>query len=370
MEYKVPFVDFPKQYRTYEDELIAAIKKVLSRGDLVLRGDVERYEQNIANFLGLRYAVGVNSCTDAMHLTLLAAGIKPGDEVITVAHTFLATIAVIVHCGAAPVLVDVCDDQNMNVDLVEEAITPRTKAIIPVHLNGRACDMGKLMKIASTHNLLVIEDAAQALGATFDGKKAGSFGVASCFSFYPAKSLGAYGDAGITATDSEEIVDKIRLYRDHGRQTKDDFVLFGFNSRLDNLQAAILNVKIKYFPGWVERRREVASMYQQGLSDIPNLQLPPPPESDGPYYDTFQNYVIRAQDRDKLHAYLTESGIETLIIWPKPMHHQMALNLSHFQLPVTEQLAQEVVSLPMNSELSNEQVELVIESVRKFYTGK
>ena len=367
MGYKVPFVDFPKQYRTYKEEIIAAIEEVLSKGDLILREEVVQFEHNIANFLGLRYAVGVNSCTDAMYLSLLAVGIKPGDEVITVAHTFLATIADIVHCGAIPVLVDVGDDYNMNVDLVEEVVTSRTKAILPVHLNGRVCDMGKLMKIASKHNLLIIEDAAQALGATFDGKKAGSFGVTGCFSFYPAKSLGAAGDAGIVVTNSEEIADQIRLYRDHGRQAKDDFVLYGFNSRLDNLQAAILNVKFKYLPSWIERRREVASMYHQGLSDLSYLRLPPP-ESDGHYFDTFQNYVIRAQDRDKLAAYLAESGVETLISWPKPMHHQKALNLSHFRLPVTEQLSGEVLSLPMNTELTNEQVEFVIESVRKFYT--
>jgi dTDP-4-amino-4,6-dideoxygalactose transaminase len=368
MGYKVPFVDFPKQYRTYEEEIIAAIKSVLSRGDLILREEVVQFEHNIANFLGLRYAVGVNSGTDAMYLSLLAVGIKPGDEVITVAHTFLATIADIVHCGATPVLVDVGDDYNMNVDLVEAAVTSRTKAILPVHLNGRVCDMGKLMKIASKHNLRVIEDAAQALGAAFDGKKAGSFGVTGCFSFYPAKSLGAAGDAGIVVTSSAGIADQIRLYRDHGRQAKADFVLYGFNSRLDNLQAAILNVKFKYLPRWIERRREVASLYHQGLSDLPYLRLPPSPQSDGHYFDTFQNYVIRAQDRDKLYTHLAESGVETLISWPKPMHHQKALNLSHFRLPVTEQLAREVLSLPMNAELTNEQVELVIESVRKFYT--
>lgn len=367
MEYKVPFVDFPKHYYTYEDELIAAIKNVLSKGDLILRGAVSQFEHDIASFLGVRYAVGVNSCTDAMYFSLLAAGVGSGDEVTTVAHTFVATVADIVHCGATPILVDVGDDHNMNIDLIEEAITPRTKAIMPVHLNGRVCDMGKLMKIASQHNLLVIEDAAQALGATFDGKKAGSFGVAGCFSFYPAKSLGAAGDAGIIVTDSEEIAEQARLYRDHGRETKEDTALFGYNSRLDNLQAAILNVKFKYLPQWIERRRELANIYQQGLCDLPYLRLPPPPESDDRYFDTYQNYVIRAQDRDKLFAYLAESGIETLISWPKPMHHQKALNLSHFHLPMTEQLSREVLSLPMNTELTNDQVELVIDSVRRFY---
>ena len=367
MKYKVPFVDYAKQYRTYEEEIIGAIKKVLSKGDLILREEVKQFEQNIADYLGVRYAVGLNSCTDAMYLSLLAVGIKPGDEVITVAHTFVATVADIVHCGATPILVDIGDDHVMNVALVEETITSRTKAIIPVHLNGRTCNMEKLMKIASEYNLLVIEDAAQALGATFDGKKAGSFGATGCFSFYPAKCLGSFGDAGIVVTNSEEIAEKARLYRNHGQQTKNEIVLFGFNSRLDNLQAAILNVKFKYLSSWIDRRREVANMYHCGLSDLPYLRLPPPPESGTRYFDTYQNYAIRTQDRDKLAAYLSESGVETLILWAKPMQHQKALNLSHFSLPMTEQLSKEVLSLPMNTKLSNEQVEFVMDSVRKFY---
>ena len=367
MKYKVPFVDYAKQYRTYEEEIIGAVKKVLSKGDLILREEVRQFEHNIADFLGVHYAVGLNSCTDAMYLSLLAVGIKPGDEVITVAHTFVATVADIVHCGATPILVDIGDDHVMNADLIEGVITPRTKAIMPVHLNGRACNMEKLMKIASEHNLLVIEDAAQALGATFNDKKAGSFGVTGCFSFYPAKCLGSFGDAGIVVTNSEEIAEKARLYRNHGQQTKNEIILFGFNSRLDNLQAAILNVKFNYLPGWIERRREVANIYHQGLSDLPYLKLPPAPESGGHHFDTYQNYVIRAENRDKLAAYLSESGIETLILWAKPIHRQKALNLSHFRLPVTEQLAKEVLSLPMNTELSNEQVEFVIGSIRKFY---
>jgi len=367
MKYIVPFVDYPKHYHLYEEEIMAAIKAVLFKGDLILREEVTQFEHNIASFLGSRYGIGVNSGTDSIYFSLLAIGFKPGDEIITVAHTFVATVATIVHCGTTPILVDIGDDYNMNVDLVEEAITPRTKAIMPVHLNGRTCDMEKLMKIASKHNLVVIEDAAQALGATFDGKKAGSLGLTGCFSLYPAKGLGAAGDAGITVTNSEEIAEQIRLYRNHGRQSEDDIALFGFNSRLDNLQAAILNVKFKYLPSWIERRREVASLYQQGLSNLPCLRLPPPPESGSRYFDTYQNYVIRAQDREKLAAYLTESDVETLIAWPKPMHHQKALNLSHFSLPVTEQLSKEVLSLPMNTELSNEQVEFVIDSICRFY---
>ncbi|HUT68644.1 MAG TPA: DegT/DnrJ/EryC1/StrS family aminotransferase [Dehalococcoidales bacterium] len=367
MPYKVPFVNYRKYYRIHEEEIKATLHRVLSHGDLILREDVTKLENSISGYLGLRYGVGTNSGTDALYLSLLAAGIGHGDEVVTVGHTFLATIAVIVHCGATPVLIDIGEDFNMNVDLLEAAITPRTRAVMPVHLNGRLCDMEKLISVASAHHLIVIEDAAQALGATFDGKKAGSFGLAAGFSFYPAKSLGAYGDAGMAVANDEEIDHRIRLYRDHGRETKEDFVLYGFNSRLDNLQAAILNMKFKYFPQWIERRREIAMMYQEGLTGIAQLKLPPPPETGSRYFDTYQNYVIQAPERDKLATFLKDAGVETLIFVPKPYHFQPALKLSQFRLPITERVAGEALSLPMYPELDNRQVEIVVDSVRKFF---
>ena len=370
MAYKVPFVDYPKQYRSMEKEIDTAIKKVLSNGDFILREQLRQFENNIALFSGVNYGVGLNSGTDALYLSLLAAGIGYGDEVITVAHTFLATVGAIVNCGAKPVLIDVRQDFNMSAENVEKAITPQTKAIIPVHLNGRLCDMRKLMDIAARHNLIVIEDAAQALGATFDGKKAGSFGLTGCFSFYPAKVLGTAGDGGLVTTNDEEIAKKIRALRDNGRVTgSDEVVCYGFNSRLDNLHAAILDVKLKHLPTWIERRREIAGIYHQGLSNISQLQLqlPPPPQVDDHYFDVFQNYVIRTKRRDKLADHLKENGIEILISWPIPMNHQKALELSHFKLPETEAISEEVLSLPMYPELSEEQVEYVIQTIRNFY---
>lgn len=366
MSYKVPIIDYPTHYHRLESEIDAAIKEVLSRGDLILREQVRQLEGNIASFLGVDYAVGVNSCTDAMHLSLRAAGLGRGDEVITVSHTFIATVAVIVHCGTTPILVDVGEDFNMDVGQLEEAISPRTKAILPVHLNGRCCDMEKLMDIALRHNLIVIEDAAQALGASVNGKKAGTFGLVGCFSFYPAKILGAAGDGGLVVTNDKKLAEKIRLFRDHGRETKEDIAFFGFNSRLDNLQAAILNVKFSYLSGWIERRRELAQLYHEGLANIPALKLPPPPEPQGQYFDVYQNYVVRAQERDRLVEHLRQRGIETLVSLAKPIHSQKALGLGHFRLPMTEQLSKEVVSLPMYAELSNEQVEYVVDSVREF----
>lgn len=371
MMYKVPFVNYPDHYRRIWDEVMEAITETLSKGDLMLRGQLRQFEQDITSFVGAKYGVGVNSGTDAQFLSLKAIGIGPGDEVITVAHTFVSTVAGIIHNGAKPVLVDVGNDMNMDVEQVEQVISPRTKAIIPVHLNGRMCDMGRLMEIAAKHDLIVIEDAAQALGAGFDGKKAGSFGVTSFFSFYPAKILGAAGDAGLVATNDEEIAEKIRLLRDNGQQrATGEYLFYGFNSRLDNVQAAILNVKLKHLPEWINRRRELASLYNKGLSELQDLTLPPSAQSNGRFFDVYQNYVIRCKERDKLVAHLRESGIEILISWPKPMHHHEALGLKHFNLPRTEQISKEVLSLPMYPELSDEQVEYVTETISKFLKGK
>jgi dTDP-4-amino-4,6-dideoxygalactose transaminase len=368
MVYKVPFVNYPEHYRRMWNEVTGAISEALSKGDLILRGQLKQFENDIASFIGVKYAVGLNSGTDAMFLSLKAAGIGLGDEVITVAHTFVATISAIVYCGAKPILVDVGEDMNMDVEQVEQKICPKTKAILPVDLNGRLCNMGKLMEIADEHNLIIIEDAAQALGASFNGKKAGSFGLTGCFSLYPAKILGAAGDGGFATTNDEKVKEKICLLRDHGQDRKTGKILFyGFNSRLDNLQAAILNVKLKYVPEWNERRRELANFYHKGLSDLRDIKLPPPPRSDSRFFDVYQNYVIRSKKRDQLVEYLRESGVEVLVSWPKPLHHHKALGLGKFHLPKTEQISKEVLSLPMYPELSDEQVEFVIEVIHDFY---
>lgn len=365
MKNKVPFVNYPLQYKNQEKEIDGAIKRVLVNGDLILRQDVEDFEKNMAGFLGVEYGVGVNSCTDALILSLRAAGIKEGDEVITVSHTFFATIEAIRHCQATPVLVEVGEDFVMDVSKVEQAITGKTKAIIPVHLNGHMVDMEKLMEIAKKHNLIVIEDAAQALGATLNGKMAGSFGLAGCFSFYPAKLLGAYGDAGIVCTDNADFAEKVRLLRNHGVKSKTEIVLYGFTSRLDNLQAAVLNVKFKCVPQWIERRQKIAEIYKNGLSGTGRIKLPP--DSGIRFYDVFQNYVIRAEKRDELFNFLKEKGVETLIKDAVPNHFHKDLGLSHFKLPLTEQLSKEVISLPMYPELTDEQMDYVMGCIKEFY---
>ena len=367
MAYKVPFVNYRLQYKNLEKEIDAAIKDVLNRGDLILRKDVEDFEKKLASFLGVKYAVGVNSCTDAMILSLKAAGIGPGDEVITVSHTFFATIEAIYQVGAKPILVDIREDFLMDPEKIESVISEKTRAILPVHLNGRVCEMDKIMAIAQKNNLIVIEDAAQALGAKFNGKIAGSFSLAGCFSFYPAKLLGAAGDGGAVVTDDLVMAEKIRLFRNHGQKTKTEIVCYGETSRLDNLQAAILNVKFKYVNEWIEKRREIAKIYNRELSEIPEIKLPPAPDAHPKYFDIYQNYVIRAQKRDEFYDYLKEKGVETLIKDPVANHLHPQLGLSHFKLPLTEKLAKEVISLPMYPELTMDQLQYVIKSVQEFY---
>jgi dTDP-4-amino-4,6-dideoxygalactose transaminase len=366
MAYKVRFVNYPRQYQQHKREFDGVFEEIMSGGDFILRRHVEEFEKRIAEYVGTKYAIGVNTGTDALYLSARALGFGPGDEVITVAHTFVATVGAIVQCGATPVLIDIRDDFNMDANQIEAAITSKTKGIIPVHLNGHACNMDKIMDIANKYHLRIIEDAAQALGAKFKGKRCASFGDTGIFSFYPAKVLGTAGDGGMVCTSDDGLARKIRAFRDNGRVESVDVVeCFGWCTRLDNLHAALLNMKFNYFEPWIKRRREVAKMYDGGLSDIPELALPPRSNSD--YFDVYQNYVIRTEQRDKLLAHLQKSGVEVLISWRVPMHRQKALRLSHFKLPMTERISAEVISLPMYPELTDEEVEFVIEAVKNFF---
>lgn len=368
MKYKVPFVDVPAHFESIEGEVMDVIRKVVMRGNLILRDELREFEAQIARLVGTRYAVGVNSGTDALHLTLRALGIKHGDEVVTVSHTCVATIAAIVNTGAIPVLVDVADDFNMDMAKLEDAITSRTRVIVPVHLNGRACDMSRLQAISKKHGVQIVEDCAQALGAQFAMRMVGSFGRAGCFSLYPFKMLGAFGDGGIVTTDDPAVAKKVSLLRDYGEDRETGEVLyFGFNSRLDNLQAAVLNVKLKYFPAWVERRREVSRIYQAGLSDIRQLVLPH--FRGEAWTDVYMNYAVRAERRDELSAYLKTHGVEPLtpISLVTPVHRHKALKLDHFFLPMTDRIAREFLYLPISPELTDEQIRYVIQCIRDFY---
>ncbi|MBN2373812.1 DegT/DnrJ/EryC1/StrS family aminotransferase [bacterium] len=366
MAYKVRFVNYPRQYQQLKGKFDGVFEEVMSGGDFIMRGQLERFEKKVAEYVGTRHAIGVNTGTDALYLSAHALGFGPGDEVITVAHTFVATVGAIVQCGATPVLVDIRDDFNMDVGRIEAAITSKTKGIIPVHLNGHACDMEGIMEIASRYNLRVIEDAAQALGAQFKGRRCASFGDTGIFSFYPAKMLGAAGDGGMVCTNDDVLARKIRAFRDNGRVDSVEVIeCFGWCTRLDNLQAAILDMKFGYFDGWIERRREIARMYDEGLSGVGDIITHP--RANGDFFDVYQNYVIRSGHRDALVKHLRGSGIEVLISWPVPVHKQKALGLGHFNLPVTERISREVVSLPMYPELTGEEAEMVIDAVRGFY---
>jgi dTDP-4-amino-4,6-dideoxygalactose transaminase len=366
MAYKVRFVNFPRQYQQLKKEFNGVFEEIMSGGDFILRRHVEEFEKRIAEYVGTKYAIGVNTGTDALYLSARALGFGPGDEVITVAHTFVATVGAIVQCGATPVLVDITDDFNIDVNQIETAITSRTKGIIPVHLNGHSCNMGKIMEIAQKHRLKVIEDAAQALGAKFKDRRCASFGDTGIFSFYPAKVLGTAGDGGLVCTNDDGLARRIRAFRDNGRVESVDVVeCFGWCTRLDNLHAALLNMKFNYFEQWIKRRREVAKMYDEGLSDIPEVIRPPISKSD--YFDVYQNYVIRTEQRDKLVAHLQKSGIEVLVSWRVPMHKQKALGLDRFKLPVTERISAEVISLPMYPELTDEELEFVMDAVKNFF---
>ncbi len=368
MSRSVRFVDYPLQFAQMEGEILGTIRETLRGGDLILRRQTEAFEANLAAFCGTRYAVGLSNCTDALHLALRAAGIGAGDEVITSSHTFVATAAAIVHAGARPVLVEVGADHNVDPSAIAEAITPRTRAIIPVSLNGRCCDLPRIKAIADRNDLILIEDSAQALGASVAGKKAGSWGLAGCFSFYPAKLLGAYGDAGALVTDDADLAERVRLLRNHGRTPDGRIALWSFNCRIDNLQAALLDVKLRHLPAWLARRRAIAAIYHAELSVLPMLVLPPPPVEDGERYDVYQNYEIEAPDRDGLVSHLKASGVDTLLPWGGKAVHEFAdLHLGEFHLPRTERIMRSSLMLPMFPELQDDEVRYVARAVRSFY---
>lgn len=366
MSYKVPFVNPRQAYRRIKPEIDAAIDDCVSNGDYIMRRHLKDFEEQFAQFCGAKYCVGVNSGYHALALSMMAARIGAGHEVITVAHTFVASVSAIVHTGATPVLVEVGADRLMDMDAVERAITARTKAIMPVHLDGRMCDMARLEKIADKYRLQIIEDAAQAIGACFNGKRAGSFGTAGCFSFYPFKMLGCYGDGGAVTTNDPSIARAVTLLRFNGedRQTG-EYHYHGYTALLDNLQAAVLSVKLKHLPAWIEHRRSIAARYDEMLRGVGDIKVPI--RDGGGRHDVVQNYVIRTGRRDGLRAHLKESGVETLISWPKPMWHHLALQLGEYSLPETEAICREVISLPMSAETTLEDVDATVGAIRTFF---
>ncbi|PIN98727.1 MAG: hypothetical protein COT90_02905 [Candidatus Diapherotrites archaeon CG10_big_fil_rev_8_21_14_0_10_31_34] len=363
---KVNFVDLKKMHEPIRKEIDEAIKGIVDNTSFILGKPVELFEENFASYCGTKFAVGVNSGTAALHTALLSLGIGKGDEVITVPNTFFATVEAILHSGAKPVFVDAKEESfNMDPELLEEKITSKTKAIIPVHLFGQCCDMKPIKEIAEKHSLKIIEDACQAHGAEYNGKKAGSIGDLACFSFYPAKNLGAFGEGGMITGSDEELIDKARVFRAHGEKPKNTHNLVGYNYRLESLQAAVLNVKLKKLDEWNSMRRTVAKKYNEILGDIKGLILPKE-MSYGKH--VYHLYVARVKERDNLQDYLKEQEIFTGIHYSTPVHLQPAcsfLGYTKGDFPVAEKLMQEIISLPMHPFLTEEEIDFVGEKLRE-----
>jgi len=366
---QVPLLDLKAQYATIKNEILQAISDVCESQYFALGPAVAEFEQKIAAYCGCKYAVGVSSGTDALLVSLMALDIRQGDEVITTPFSFFATAGSIIRVGAKPVFVDIePDSYNIDPNLIEEKITDKTKAIIPVHLYGQAAQMKPITEIAQRHNLAVIEDAAQGIGASQDGTMCGNFGDFGCFSFYPTKNLGAFGDGGLVTTSKEALAEKLRILRDHGQKPRYFYNMVGGNFRLDAIQAAVLNVKLKYLDQWNEKRRQNAALYNDFFCDSPVTT----PKISSNNICTYHQYTIAVPDRDNLQKYLSENQIGSAIFYPKPLHLQdcfSELGYGQGDLPVTEKLCNEVLSLPIYPELSSEQIEYVARTILKFYQG-
>lgn len=361
---QIPFVDLKAQYNLIKDEIDETIHRVIDKTSFIMGEEVRRFEEEFALFCKAKYAVGVANGTEALMLALKACGLTSGDEVITVPNTFIATTEAITMIGAKIVFVDVDPDTyNIDVSKIEEKITAKTKAIIPVHLYGQPADMDPINQLARKYNLKIVEDAAQAHGAEYKGRRVGTLGDITCFSFYPGKNLGAYGDAGAVVTNNEELAQKVAMLRNHGRTKKYLHQIEGFNSRLDALQAAILRVKLRHLEDWNEERREKAKLYNQLLEPFPKIITPKMLDSTVPVYHL---YVVRIKNRDRLQNILKTKGISTGIHYPLPLHLQPAysyLGYKEGEIPMTERVSKEILSLPMYAELKEEDITYICEAM-------
>jgi dTDP-4-amino-4,6-dideoxygalactose transaminase len=365
----IPFMDLKKQYDGIKDEIDQAIKKVLESSQFVLGDEVGAFEKEFSAYCTASYGIAVNSGTSALHLALLAAGVGPGDEVVTVSFTFVATTAAIIYSGAKPVFVDIDPIScTMDINAIKQAITNKTKAILPVHIHGQPANMDEIMRIAKKYNLVVIEDAAQAHGAEYKSRRVGSIGDLGCFSFYPGKNLGAYGEGGMVVTDNAEYAHKIRMLRDWGQEKKYYHKLKGYNYRMEGFQGAVLRVKLRYLEEWTEDRRKRASLYDKILSD-PGIQMP----ANVPHTrHVYHVYAVRTPFRDNLQDFLQKNDIQTNIHYPIPVHMQAAyadLGNKEGNFPVTEKVARETLSLPIYPELPVEYQYSIAEKVLLFMEG-
>ncbi|HLA71092.1 MAG TPA: DegT/DnrJ/EryC1/StrS family aminotransferase [Steroidobacteraceae bacterium] len=365
---QVPFFNYPALFASQEQELMALMRDVLSRGAYILQKDLKEFEVALARYLNVKHAFGMADGTNAIVLALRAAGIGPGDEVIVPSHTFIASVFPIKSLGATPVLVECGDDHLIDAQSAAAAVTAKTKAILPVHLNGRTCDMAAIQRVADKHGLAIIEDAAQGLGSKFKKRFAGTFGLAGTFSFYPAKSLGCFGDGGALVTNDDKVAEQVELWRDHGRSKEGVVVDWGTNCRLDNLQAAVLNLKLKSFDAAVARRREIARTYDQRLRKIEALILPPAPDAHPDHFDVYQNYEMQSLRRDELRAYLEQQGVRTLLQWGGFAVHQFKNLGFTAALPKTTLMTSRFIMLPMNTSLNDDDVTYICDVIEQFHT--
>ncbi|MCK4396243.1 DegT/DnrJ/EryC1/StrS family aminotransferase [candidate division WOR-3 bacterium] len=363
---KVPFIDLSRQHEPIKKELLKTFENVLDSNQFILGEEVKKFEEEVASYVGTKYAIGVSNCTNALLLSLRALDVGRGDEVITTPFTFIATAEVIAILGAKPVFCDIGPKTlNINPNKIPELISNKTKAILPVHLYGQSADMDKIMQIAEENNLNVIEDMAQAIGAKYKGKKVGTFGDTSCISFFPTKNLSALGDAGMILTNNEELDNKLRAFRVHGASKKYYHDVLGYNDRLDTIQAAFLRVKLKYLDEWNEGRRQIAHKYDVGLKDIVQIPYVEPDN-----VTIYHQYTIRTPKRDELKEFLTEKAIGTAIHYPLPLHFQKAfkyLGYKEGDLPEAEKATKEVLSLPIHHTLTDGEVNYVISTIRSFF---
>ena len=359
---KIPLVDLTLQYQNIRPEVDDAVRDVLASGAFILGSRGKSFEEAVAVYLGVQHAVGVASGTDALWLALRACGIGPGDEVIVPAYTFFATAEAVSQAGATPVFADIePDSYGIDASRLKASITPRTRAIIPVHLYGCPADLGPVLRFARDHDLKVLEDNAQAFGAEYGGRKTGSLGEAGCLSFFPTKNLGGYGDGGMVVTNNPAVADTVRKLRDHGSRTKHVPEMIGWNSRLDELQASILLVKLRHVDAWNALRRSIADTYRELLKDLP-VQVPHEPSYGKHVYHL---YVVRLPDRDRVKAHLDSRGIASAVYYPIPLHHTTPYRNSHVsQLPESEKAARETLALPMFPEMTEEQIRTVAVAVR------
>ena len=375
----VPFVDLKTQYKQIQHEVLPMVTEAMANGAFIGGPHLANFETEFAAFCDTTYCAGVNSGTDALRFALMAAGVGPGDSVITVPHTFIATTEAISQAGATPAFVDIDErTYNMSPQKLDDylksrnrqsSIDNRISAVIPVHLYGQPADMDPILEIAREYNLAVVEDACQAHGALYKGRKAGSLGTVGCFSFYPGKNLGAYGEGGAVVTEDEEIADKIRMLRDHGQAKKYFHDVEGYNGRLDAIQAGILRIKLKRLSDWNQARRDHAALYDLLLADVPGVTLPFQADFAQSVYHL---YVILVEDRDALQKFLGDNGVATGLHYPLPLHLQKAyehLGYKKGDFPVTERVAGTLLSLPMYPELTRPQIEYVVELIKKFQSA-